>query len=282
MNGSCGQLAEMKLATVKSRSLNRPPDARSIVESQAEELLWIAEVLVGNRQAAESCVKEAIVLAEGARDLGEEWVLPWAKRLLVHFALRCIGSEIRPLLRPDQIPMEETIGKRGTSASERQKIRCLPPHWITASCDVLERACFILSGYLQYAPVDCALLLGCPRTWIEPICGRVQARIINMTAQDDSGIQQVEPFISPFTIKSKRDCFLFVGPEESADLMREALPRCRSHLSISTSRDLSTIALQGAGQFQVVASDVLRSSGLLLWCIVLALAVPVFCTLLGL
>jgi DNA-directed RNA polymerase specialized sigma24 family protein len=48
---------------------------------------------------------------------------------------------------------------------------------IIDSFDVLERACLILYAYLQYPMLDCALLLGCPRGWIEPICERVLTKI---------------------------------------------------------------------------------------------------------
>jgi len=57
------------------------------IESSADELVWIAELVSGSRQTAEQCVAEAVELAETAQNVGPEWILPWVKRLLVQVAL---------------------------------------------------------------------------------------------------------------------------------------------------------------------------------------------------
>jgi hypothetical protein len=73
MSGNCGHVTEARPALERSFDQTLSKDQRGIVESHSEELLWIAEVIVGNRHVAEECVSEAIDLAEGARDLGQDW-----------------------------------------------------------------------------------------------------------------------------------------------------------------------------------------------------------------
>jgi DNA-directed RNA polymerase specialized sigma24 family protein len=270
-------LVEEKKCSPESCDLNRPRDARGMVEGHAEELLWIAEVMIGTRQAAEQCLEETIELAAGAWDLGREWVLPWARRLLVHLALEQIGTDVLELSRPDRVPVSKTMRRLGATASERLKIRRLPPQRITASCNVFERTCFILYSYLQYTSFDCALLLGCPRSWVKPVCERVLARIVDITAQEDPAPHQLDSPISPLILGAKRTSFLSSHPEESSGLMRDYLPRRGLRLSMATGANASSSVLQDLEQFQVASSAALRSSKALLLCIMLAAAVLVFC-----
>ena len=145
------------------------------------ELLWIAQIITGSSVAAERCLAEAFELAETARYVGREWILPWVRRLLVHVALKTVSGEIRELLPAAQSPSLTELTAVSLSARERYEVRSMPAPKIIGSCDVLERACFILFAYLRYPLLDCALLLGCPRAWIEPICGRVLTTIFDVT-----------------------------------------------------------------------------------------------------
>jgi hypothetical protein len=279
MSGSCGDIAKLK--SVIPNHLIRSREVRGFVESEAEELLWIAEVMIGSGDSAQQCVDDAIKLAQGARHSGK-WVLPWTKRLLVKVALRRTSSQIRPLLQSDRLPAPAKAARIRTSAPELQQVRSLTPHRITDSCNVLERTCFILSGYLQYAPVDCALLIGCPRSWVEPISERATTKIIGMLAQDNPGDQRPESSMSTAPLVMKRESFLSSGPEQLIRLCEGRLNRDHPHPSALPTADLSCVALESAEQFQIVASDVLRSSKVLLWCILLAFAVLTFCLVMGL
>jgi hypothetical protein len=117
-------------------------------------------------------------LAEAAPYVGRGWMLSWIKRLLVHVALRQISGEIRELMPSAGPRSAATRASAGVSALDRQSLRSIRSQWIIASFDVLERACFILHAYLEYPVLDCALLLGCPRGWIKPICECVLTRIV--------------------------------------------------------------------------------------------------------
>lgn len=149
-----------------------------VLDDNVEELLWIAVVMAGSGQAGEQSLAEAMELAEAAPYVGREWMLSWIKRLLVHVALRQISGEILELPPSAGTRSAVTPTRAGVSALDRQSLRTIPSQWMIASFDVLERACFILHTYLEYPVLDCALLLGCPRGWIEPISEGVLTGIV--------------------------------------------------------------------------------------------------------
>jgi DNA-directed RNA polymerase specialized sigma24 family protein len=151
-----------------------------VLDNNAEELLWVAEVLVGSRHGAQQSLAEAIELAAAAQYIGREWILSWVKRLLVNVALKQIGGEIPELLANVGPRCAATLARIGVRKIDRQKLRSISPEKIIASFNVLERACFILYAYLHYPTLDCALLLGCPRGWIESICERVLTKIVDI------------------------------------------------------------------------------------------------------
>jgi DNA-directed RNA polymerase specialized sigma24 family protein len=148
-----------------------------LLDDNAEELIWIAEVITGNRLAGEQRLAEAMKLAQGAHGVDQEWLFSWVKRLLVRVALEQIRREIRELLPPVAPQIAVTLARVAVSSPYRHQLRSMSSQEIIASFDVLERACLILYAYLQYPMLDCALLLGCPRSSIEPICERVLTKI---------------------------------------------------------------------------------------------------------
>ena len=168
-----------------------------VLENNVEELLWMAEVMTGSRHAGEQSLAEAIELAEVSQYVGREWMLPWVKRLLVHVALKHISGEIREpfLLAGPQSPVKPA--KANVSSLDRQRLRSIPSQRIVASFDALERVCFILYAYLQYPLLDCALLLGCPRAWIEPVCEGVLAKIVDVGQSTQYCCTEAASFISP-------------------------------------------------------------------------------------
>jgi len=181
----------------QSAGQNNARALQQVLDNNAEELLWVAEVMTGSRPAGEQCLAEAIALAEAAQYVGREWILSWVKRLLVHACLKQISGEIRELLPPAGPGSLGTPAGAGVNARDRQKLRSIPPQRIIASLDVLERACLILYAYLQYPVLDCALLLGCPRGWIESTCECVLAKIVGVDQSRQDRFADVDSFISP-------------------------------------------------------------------------------------
>jgi DNA-directed RNA polymerase specialized sigma24 family protein len=168
-----------------------------VLVNNAEELLWLAEVMAGSRPASEQCLAEATELAEEAKYVGREWMLSWVTRLLVHVALKRISGEIRELLPPAGTRRSVTVSRADASTVNRKELRSIAAQRIIASLDVLERTCFVLHAYLQYPVLDCALLLGCPRGWIEFICERVLTKMVEAGQSAPIGFRDAEGFISP-------------------------------------------------------------------------------------
>jgi DNA-directed RNA polymerase specialized sigma24 family protein len=168
-----------------------------VLENNSEELLWLAEVMAGSRPVGEQCLADAIQRAQAAQYVGQEWMLPWVKRLLVHVILKRISSDIRdflPVARPGVI-----LARAGGSVRDKQRLRSVPPQRIISSFDVLERACFILYVYLDYQALDCALLLRCPRAWVDSICEGVFAKIAAVDEATQNEFKDAKAFISPET-----------------------------------------------------------------------------------
>ena len=168
-----------------------------VIDSNAEELLWVAEVIAGSRPGGKQCLAEAIELAEAAQYVGREWMLSWVKRLLVHVALGRISGEVRELLPAAGKRSAVALATADVSERNRQTLRSISPQRIVASLDVLERACLILHVYLAYPVLDCALLLGCPRSWIESICQHVLTNIVAIGQSTENGYRYIDSIGTP-------------------------------------------------------------------------------------
>jgi DNA-directed RNA polymerase specialized sigma24 family protein len=198
MRSKCGQVGgNMRPTVPESAEQNNAATLQQILDNNREELLWVAEVMAGTRQAGEQCLADAIELMRVAQYVRREWMPSWLNRLLVHAALRRISSEVRELLAIYDTQGATTSARIGVTARERQELRSMPSQRIIANFDVLERACFILRDYLGYPVHDCALLLGCPRGWIEFISERVLTRIVDVGPSTQNISRDVDAFISP-------------------------------------------------------------------------------------
>jgi DNA-directed RNA polymerase specialized sigma24 family protein len=206
MSNTGGQPARsVRPAVYKAPEQNHAIVLKRIFESSADELVWIAELMSGSRQTAEQCIAEAVDFAETAQYVGPEWILPWVKRLLVQVALKSIRAEIRDWLPSPNSRLPAKLVKLGLSESERRKVRAISPQEIIASCDALERACFVLSAYLRYSLLDCALLLGVPRDWIEPICERAFMKILDVPLSAKNQLGEIDSFVSPGAMGCQAD-----------------------------------------------------------------------------
>jgi DNA-directed RNA polymerase specialized sigma24 family protein len=197
MNRKGGQVGGDLRTTRPERDQNNAAALQRVLDNNAEELIWVAEVMAGSRPAGEQCLAEAIELADAAQYVGREWMHSRVKRLLVHVALNRISSEIRELLPASRTRSAVALTRAGVSVRDRQKLRSISPQRIGASLDVLERACFILHVYLAYPLLDSALLLGCPRGWIESICERVLTNIVAVGQPTEDGYRYVDSIGSP-------------------------------------------------------------------------------------
>ena len=165
---------------------NNATAVQRVLDNNGEELLWVAEVMTGNRQAGEQSLSEAVALAKAAQYVGQEWMLSWMQRLLVHVALRRISEQIRELSPRIGGQRDMALARVPARTYDRLRLRSIPPQRIIASLNVLERCCFILYAYFEYPVLDCALLLGCPRAWIESICTHVLTDVSSLNTRHGS------------------------------------------------------------------------------------------------
>jgi DNA-directed RNA polymerase specialized sigma24 family protein len=192
-----GDAGNLRATLPESLEQNGATAWQRVLDKHAGELLWIAEVMTGGRQTGEQSLAKAIELAQGAQYIGTEWMFSWVKRLIVHVALKKISGQIRDLFPPAAPQWQMKRTKVGAAALDPRRLRSISAPEMIASFDVFERACFILHAYLQYPMLDCALLLGCPRNWVEPICERVLARAGAIGQPADHACRDVDSFISP-------------------------------------------------------------------------------------
>ena len=186
----------MKRAHTQAGANVKPTTLQRVLDDNADELSWVAEVMAGSRPAGEQCLAEAIELADAAQYIGQEWMISWIRRLLVHVVLKRISGEIRELLPPADTRIPVSLAGPDAGICDRLTLRFIPPQRLVASLDVLERTCLILHVYLAYPVLDCALLLGCPRIWIEPICRRVLAKLAFLYQSSHDECRNVRSLVS--------------------------------------------------------------------------------------
>ena len=196
MSGKGARVEGDQRTTPPKSDQNNATAVERVFYNNAEELMWVAEVMAGSRPVGEECLAEAIELAETAKHVSQEWMLSWVRRLLVHSALKRINWEIRELMPPAGPQSAVKLTGARVSARDRQKLRSIPPQRIIALLSVLERACLILYAYLEYPMVDCALLLGCPTCWIESICECVLTNIVAVGQPGEDGCRYVDSISS--------------------------------------------------------------------------------------
>jgi len=166
---------------------------KSGFELDADELLWLAEAILGNRLEAESCVIEVLSLAVGevyvaaaSRDL-------WMKRCVVQAAVRRARTEIREIARSYPRHGSFTMSALPLNAADRQILRSFPAERITEGSNVLECATLILHGYLGFSIHNCAVSMECDRSLIEPACACALRKLFDHGTDAFRNRQDVEP-----------------------------------------------------------------------------------------
>jgi DNA-directed RNA polymerase specialized sigma24 family protein len=142
---------------------------RQMFECQMEELLWLAEAIVGDLRAAGNCVAAAMLRADGSAYVAPNWREGWIKRCVVREAVERNGTEIKRIAAHY---IRDASFKRGPDAVDldKQSLRSLTASRISETLNVFERAAFMLHAYLGFSTRDCALLLDCHWLVIEPAC----------------------------------------------------------------------------------------------------------------
>lgn len=166
----------MAFRSIDTATVNRASSAsicqatlRQMVECQMEELLWLAEAIVGDPRAAGSCVAAAMLRADGSAYVAPNWRDRWIKRCVVRDAVERNGAGIK---RIAAYYIRDAICKRVPDGLDWDKhaLRSLTAIKISETLNVFERAALMLHAYLGFSTHDCALLLDCHWSVIEPAC----------------------------------------------------------------------------------------------------------------
>jgi len=149
---------------------------RQIFEHEMKHLLWLAEAIVADPLVAESCVAAAMLRADGSSDVDPKWRAHWIRRCVVRDAVERNSTEIKRIAANY---MRDAICKRLPSAGawDKQAIGSLTATTISESLNVFERAALILHAYLGFSTHDCALLIDCHWSLIEPACLNAVCRV---------------------------------------------------------------------------------------------------------
>lgn len=140
------------------------------VECDATELRWLAAVILDGEHHVETCLLDAIQQADSSGYVAPEWLNRWTQRVVVRTAVDRVKSEIQRIAGNYTYGPEARAMVRGFDKTDSMALRSMGAETIARSCDALERVALILYGYLGYSVQDCALLLECRRSVIEPAC----------------------------------------------------------------------------------------------------------------
>ncbi len=149
------------------------------LERDSAELRWIVKVILGRAQHVEGCLLDTIRLAEQGGYVVPEWLEHWTQRAAARIAVDKVRGEIQTIAENYTRRSDAATGVHALGETERRVLRSIEAEKISRSCDALERATLILHGYLGLSVQDCALLLECHRSVIEPACARALQKIID-------------------------------------------------------------------------------------------------------
>jgi DNA-directed RNA polymerase specialized sigma24 family protein len=160
---------------------------REIFERDMKHLLWLAEAVVGDPLVARRCVAAAMLSADGSAYVARDWRAIWIRRCVARDAVERKSTEIKRIAANY---MRDAVCKRPPDdvAWDKPAIASLPANKISQSLNVLERAALILHAYLSFSTHDCASLIGCHWSLIEPACSNAVWRIFRdqITARENA------------------------------------------------------------------------------------------------
>jgi len=139
-----------------------------IFHAEMSSLYLLSLLLTADSEKAGKCFLESLEDSVGSTSVFKEWVSSWARRTIIHNAIRLIDP------RPADgvsIPHPAPRGSVGNVQAEIAAVVDLP---------VFERFVFVLSVFERFSDQDCSLLLN--RSRREVAAGRTSAlrRIANL------------------------------------------------------------------------------------------------------
>jgi hypothetical protein len=158
-------------------ALSRKSEITEIFERNAEELCWLAEVILGHGLDAEMCIVRAGQLAEDEGVVSRDFFEPWLRRCLVRAAIEIIRTNVQSIANDYAHYSKLAMTLPILNSTEKRLLRSIRSERLFGVCNVLERSALILHAYLGFSAQDSALLLDCHRAVIESACANALQEI---------------------------------------------------------------------------------------------------------
>jgi hypothetical protein len=139
-----------------------------IFQAEMSSLYLLSLLLTADSEKAERCFLESLEDSAGCTSVFKEWANSWARRTIIHNAIRLIG-----LRRADEISIPNPA-PRGSVANVQPEIAA------AVDLPAFERFVFVLSVFERFSDQDCSLLLNCSRREVAGGRNCVLRRIANL------------------------------------------------------------------------------------------------------
>ena len=158
-------------------AISRCPSLDEIFDRDSAELHWLVEVVLGDTQHIDECLSDAVRLAGSNGYIAPKWIAPWVRQCVVRAALDRVRTEIQFVAAGYTAQAGAKMPSLRYTDEQSTLLRRVPVERIRENRNALERAALILHFHLGFSVQDCALLMDCRRSLIEPACASALWRI---------------------------------------------------------------------------------------------------------
>ena len=141
-----------------------PSEIGSYFNENQERLLWMALVITGTQELAESSIEAASKDSTHRRSVFLSWVGEWAQYAVVRSAIAATRKDILDAAVRYQGQGSEHSEHWGLSEAETRELRAIKPNVLFTSLDPLARSVLVLQTLRNTTIYDCVVALDVPRT----------------------------------------------------------------------------------------------------------------------
>ncbi len=141
-----------------------PLEISSYFHENQELLYWMALVITGRRELAESSIEVACKDSAQRRSVFLSWVGQWAQYAVVRSAIARIKKEIVNAAAQYQGRRCEHSEHSGISETEIRVLRMIEPDVVFTALDPLARSVLVFQTLRDTTVNDCVVALDVPRT----------------------------------------------------------------------------------------------------------------------
>jgi|SRR5579859_1034555 len=128
----------------------------SVFESEREGLQRLALLLTANKEVANQCLIRALRECTASSSVFKEWVLNWARRVVIRSAISLILDPAGQSL----VNINEDIDSGLIAFAPDDSLSALAEFELVLGLPDVDRFVFVICALERYSPHDCALLLG--------------------------------------------------------------------------------------------------------------------------